>query len=266
MVLRGHPCTAAPSSPMSGWVHRARPRGDAPPRRRRPRRRRSTSRPTASRTSPRRRSASSGCSSWAGSATSRSFDPKPALDKYAGKTIDESPFKKAVVESPYYRKNVMDFAGTPRALHEQALPARRSASRSTARAASRSATGGRTSAACVDDIAVVRSMWTTDNDHAAQLQFHTGRHVFEGFHPTVGSWVHYGLGALSRQPAAVRGARQPAGRLLRRGRRARGELPRPGARRRAADRRPGEPAAVRHARATPSRRRAARSSSTCSAT
>jgi hypothetical protein len=37
-------------------------------------------------------------------------------------------------------------------------------------------------ATCVDDIAFVRSMWTTDNDHAAQLQFHTGRHVFEGFH------------------------------------------------------------------------------------
>jgi hypothetical protein len=49
----------------------------------------------------------------------------------------------------------------------------------------------------VDDLAVVRSMWTTDNDHAAQLQFHTGRHVFEGFHPTIGSWIHYGLGALS---------------------------------------------------------------------
>jgi hypothetical protein len=40
-------------------------------------------------------------------------------------------------------------------------------------------------------------MWTTDNDHAAQLQFHTGRHVFEGFHPTIGSWVHYALGSLS---------------------------------------------------------------------
>jgi len=50
---------------------------------------------------------------------------------------------------------------------------------------------------CADDLALVRSMWTTDNDHAAQLQFHTGRHVFEGFFPTIGSWVHYGLGALS---------------------------------------------------------------------
>jgi hypothetical protein len=48
-----------------------------------------------------------------------------------------------------------------------------------------------------DRLAVVRSMWTTDNDHAAQLQFHTGRHVFEGFFPTLGAWVHYGLGALS---------------------------------------------------------------------
>src|SRR5437764_9471604 len=40
-------------------------------------------------------------------------------------------------------------------------------------------------------------MWTTDNDRAAQLQFPTGRHVFEVFHPTIGSWVRYGLGALS---------------------------------------------------------------------
>src|SRR5207248_596986 len=50
------------------------------------------------------------------------FDPKPALNKYAGKTIDESPFKKAVVESPYYRKNVMDFVGTPRALLNKLYP------------------------------------------------------------------------------------------------------------------------------------------------
>jgi hypothetical protein len=50
---------------------------------------------------------------------------------------------------------------------------------------------------CIDDLAVIRSMWTTDNDHAAQLQLHTGRHIFDGFHPSIGSWVHYGLGSLS---------------------------------------------------------------------
>src|SRR5436853_235496 len=43
-----------------------------------------------------------------------SFDPKPALNKYAGKTINESPFAAAVLKSPYYRKNVRDFAGGPR--------------------------------------------------------------------------------------------------------------------------------------------------------
>ena len=46
-------------------------------------------------------------------------------------------------------------------------------------------------------LAVVRSMWTTDNDHAAQLQFHTGRHRIDGFFPTIGSWVNYGLGSLN---------------------------------------------------------------------
>jgi hypothetical protein len=40
-------------------------------------------------------------------------------------------------------------------------------------------------------------MWTTDNNHGAQLQFHTGRHSLEGPYPSIGSWIHYGLGALS---------------------------------------------------------------------
>ena len=67
-------------------------------------------------------------------------------------------------------------------------------------------------------------MWTTDNDHGAQLQFHTGRHVLEGPFPTIGSWVHYGLGSLNDNlpqfvvlgtPLAdccggVNGARRPA--------------------------------------------------------
>src|SRR5207244_3594709 len=50
---------------------------------------------------------------------------------------------------------------------------------------------------CVDDIAVIRSLWTTDNDHTSQLQFHTGRHTLDGFCPTIGSWVHYGLSSLN---------------------------------------------------------------------
>ncbi|MFM7165978.1 MAG: DUF1501 domain-containing protein [Planctomycetaceae bacterium] len=125
-----------------------------------------------------------------------SFDYKPAINKYAGLTIDESPWRSAVLDSPFYRKNVRDFAGTPRALMAQLYPLQIGFQR-------RGQSGLHVSdwwphvGACADDLAVVRSMWTTDNDHAAQLQFHTGRHIFDGFHPSIGSWVHYGLGSLN---------------------------------------------------------------------
>jgi len=125
-----------------------------------------------------------------------SFDPKPAVDKYAGLTIDESPFKSSVLDSPFYRKNVRDFAGTPRALMAKLYPTQIGFRR-------RGDSGIEVSdwwphvGDCVDDLSIVRSMWTTDNDHAAQLQFHTGRHIFDGFHPSIGSWVHYGLGSLN---------------------------------------------------------------------
>src|SRR3982751_1694828 len=87
-----------------------------------------------------------------------SFDPKPALDKYAGKTIDESPFGKAVVESPFYRKNVMDFAGTPRALLNKLYPLQVGYKK-------HGQSGMEISdwwphlAGCADRLAVVRSMW-----------------------------------------------------------------------------------------------------------
>ncbi len=113
-----------------------------------------------------------------------SFDPKPAVDKYAGLTIDESPFRSSVLDSPFYRKNVRDFAGTPRALMAKLYPTQVGFRR-------RGDSGIEVSdwwphvGDCVDDLAIVRSMWTTDNDHAAQLQFHTGRHIFDGFHPSI---------------------------------------------------------------------------------
>lgn len=125
-----------------------------------------------------------------------SFDPKPAIDRYAGKTIDESPFKSAVLDSPFYRKNVRDFAGTPRALMASLYPTQ-------VGFRPRGESGIPVSdwwphvGSRIDDIAVIRSMWTTDNDHAAQLQFHTGRHIFDGFFPSIGSWVHYGLGSIN---------------------------------------------------------------------
>ncbi|MBC8357131.1 MAG: DUF1501 domain-containing protein [Planctomycetes bacterium] len=125
-----------------------------------------------------------------------SFDPKPALNRYAGLTIDESPYKSTVLDSPYYRQNVRDFAGKPRALMAQVYPLQVGYRK-------RGESGIEVSdwwphvGSCIDDIAVVRSMWTTDNDHAAQLQFHTGRHIFDGFYPSIGSWAHYGLGSIN---------------------------------------------------------------------
>jgi hypothetical protein len=49
----------------------------------------------------------------------------------------------------------------------------------------------------VDKLAIVRSMWTTDSNHGAQKQFHSGRHQNDGEFPTLGAWVDYGLGSLN---------------------------------------------------------------------
>jgi uncharacterized protein (DUF1501 family) len=40
-------------------------------------------------------------------------------------------------------------------------------------------------------------MWTTDSNHGAQSQFHSGRHQNDGQFPNLGAWVHYGLGTLN---------------------------------------------------------------------
>jgi hypothetical protein len=52
-------------------------------------------------------------------------------------------------------------------------------------------------ARCADDIAFVRSMYTTDNDHNAEFQMHHGRHKLDEKQPVIGSWIHYGLGTLN---------------------------------------------------------------------
>jgi hypothetical protein len=122
-----------------------------------------------------------------------SFDPKPELTKYAGKTIAETPYK-AALDSPYLKKNLRQFVDGLHKVRPAIYPLQVDFRK-------RGQAGIEVSdwfphvGACVDDIAVVRSMWTTDNDHGAQLQFHTGRHALEGPFPSIGSWVHYGLGS-----------------------------------------------------------------------
>ena len=88
-----------------------------------------------------------------------SFDPKPMLDKYHGQplpggTIATERRTGALMRSPFtfkkYGQCGMDVSDW--------LP---------------------NLATCVDDIAFVRSMYTTDNDHAAEFQMHNGRHMLD---------------------------------------------------------------------------------------
>jgi hypothetical protein len=124
-----------------------------------------------------------------------SFDPKPMLTKYAGKTIAETPFadaqdpKKLALE----RLVVPDGNGNQRnTLYPLQVGYKK-----------HGASGIEVSdwfpqiATQVDKLAIVRSMWTTDSNHGAQTQFHSGRHQNDGDFPTLGAWVHYGLGSLN---------------------------------------------------------------------
>ena len=129
-----------------------------------------------------------------GASQMETFDPKPALNKYAGMTIEETPYKH-VLDSKY-KKNTVEFFGRNRGSYRKLFPLQVGYGK-------RGQSGIEVTdwwphvSESIDDIAVVRSLWTTDNNHAAQTQFHTGRHLFEGLFPSIGSWVHYGFGTLN---------------------------------------------------------------------
>jgi hypothetical protein len=124
-----------------------------------------------------------------------SFDPKPEVNKYAGKNIAESPYK-ATLDSPFLKKNLREIVANNHKVQPKLFPMQ-VGYRQRGQSGIEVSDWWPNVGDCIDDIAVVRSMWTTDNDHGAQLQFHTGRHMLEGFFPTIGSWVHYGLGTLN---------------------------------------------------------------------
>ena len=130
-----------------------------------------------------------------GASQLESFDPKPELNKHAGKSIGETPHKK-VLESPYLKSNLRELAAGLHKVQPKLFPMQ-IGHKPRGKSGIEISDWWPSVAESVDDIAFIRSMWTTDNDHGAQLQFHTGRHVLEGAFPTIGSWVHYGLGSLS---------------------------------------------------------------------
>jgi hypothetical protein len=126
-----------------------------------------------------------------------SFDPKPMLNRYAGQSIAETPYRGVLDPELLNRNNrvvvVNDANGQQRSLVYPMQVGWRKHGQS----------GIEVTdwfphvAGCIDDIAVVRSLWTSDNNHGAQTQFHSGRHMLDGNYPTLGAWVNYGLASLN---------------------------------------------------------------------
>jgi hypothetical protein len=131
-----------------------------------------------------------------GVSQAESFDPKPELTKYAGKTINETPYKD--VQNPDKLKLarvtvVNDANGQQRnKLYPLQVGFQKYGKSGIELSDWVPHVGG-----CIDDISVIRSMYTTDDNHGAQTQFHSGRHMLDGEFPTLGAWVHYGLGSLN---------------------------------------------------------------------
>ncbi len=130
-----------------------------------------------------------------GTSHMESFDPKPELNRYAGKTIAETPYK-GTLDSPLVKQNLREVIAGLHKVHPTIYPMQ-TGFRKYGESGLEASDWWPHVGSCADDLAVVRSFWTTDNNHGAQLQFHTGRHALEGAHPTIGSWVHYGLGSLN---------------------------------------------------------------------
>lgn len=125
-----------------------------------------------------------------------SFDPKPALTEFAGQSIGGTRFK--YVQDPEKLKRVRvvvvnDANGQQRnMLYPLQVGFRKRGQSGIEVSDWFPHIGG-----CIDDIAVVRSMWTTDDNHGAQVQFHSGRHMLDGRFPTIGAWATWGLGTLN---------------------------------------------------------------------
>jgi hypothetical protein len=123
-----------------------------------------------------------------------SFDIKPELTRYDGKTVDATPYKD--VFNPEKLRNLV--SANPSHGGRRTLMRLQTGYQRYGQSGLAVGDWWRHVGACADDLAVVRSLWTTDNDHGAQLQWHTGRHVREGAFPTIGSWISYGLGTLNQ--------------------------------------------------------------------
>jgi hypothetical protein len=123
-----------------------------------------------------------------------SFDPKPALTKYGGKTFADTPYEDPL-KSPLFVKHSRDVVGGVRP-YPKIFPLQVGFKRH-GKLGIDIADWFPNLAGIADELAFVRSMYTTDNDHGAEFQMHTGRHQLDEQQPTIGSWASYGLGTLN---------------------------------------------------------------------
>ncbi len=124
-----------------------------------------------------------------------SFDVKPELNKYAGKSIADTPYAD-VLDPKKLNANIV--GGNPAHGGRKVIMPLQTGYKRYGESGLLVGDWFQHVGESADDLAVVRSLWTLDNDHGAQLTFQTGRHVREGAFPTLGSWVCYGLGTMNQ--------------------------------------------------------------------
>jgi hypothetical protein len=117
------------------------------------------------------------------------FDPKPMLDRYAGKTIAETPYGD-VQDPERLRLARVVVINDANGQQRNRLLARQVGFRKCGQSGMRSAIGGR-AWAVRGRHRPGRSMYTTDDNHGAQTQFPpAGTCSMASSH--AGAWVHYG--------------------------------------------------------------------------
>ena len=122
-----------------------------------------------------------------------SFDPKPALTKYGGKTIEDTPYAKAVLDEQRINGNLLDPKKAEREVYKKIMPLQ-TGFKQYGKSGLAFSDWFPHIGAQADNVTLARGMWTIDNNHGAQLTFHTGRKITEGAYPTIGAWASYGLG------------------------------------------------------------------------
>ena len=123
-----------------------------------------------------------------------SFDVKPELSKYAGKSIDETPYKD-VLDPKRVNGNIV--GANPNHGNRKVIMPLQTGYRPYGQSGLVVGDWFGKIGECADDLAVLRSLWTVHNDHGAQLTWQTGRHPRELEHPTLGAWTCYGLGSMN---------------------------------------------------------------------